>query len=94
MELVDLNATSQVDTSENDAAIEKVNRLPSPKAKATGLQDNDEAELIDILGEDKLASIGESIVEIVRQNDLHKSPCICKKLFRYLSNVIVGWNSV
>ncbi len=53
-----------------------------------------ENELIDILGEDTLKRIGEQIVEIVRQNNLHKSPIVCKKLFSYLSEIIIGWNSV
>jgi hypothetical protein len=53
----------------------------------------DEIELISILGADKLKSIGEQIVEIVRQHDLQKSPDTCKKLFNYLSDVIDGWNT-
>lgn len=53
-----------------------------------------EQELIDLLGEDRLKEIGEQIAEIVRQHDLQRSPEVCKKLFSYLSSVIVGWNSV
>ncbi len=64
------------------------------KPGKSALQNNEEAELIAILGEDKLKSMGECIVDILRQNGLHQSPCVCKKLFHYLSNVIVGWNSV
>lgn len=54
---------------------------------------NDETELISILGADKLKSIGEQIVEIVRQHGLQKSPDTCRKLFNYLSDVIDGWNT-
>ena len=55
---------------------------------------NDETELISILGADKLKSIGEQIVEIVRQHGLQKSPDTCRRLFNYLSDVIDGWNRV
>lgn len=53
-----------------------------------------EKELIALLGEAELKEIGEQLAEIVRQHNLQKSPDICGKLFHYLSNVIVGWNSV
>lgn len=97
MDLLELNVTIHIDTTELDVAIEKVNRLLSLLKIAkemAGSRDDEEAELIYLLGEDRLKSIGECIAEIVRQNDLHKSPCICKKLFHYLSGVIVGWNPV
>lgn len=53
-----------------------------------------ESELLSILGEDELKSIGEQIAEIVRQHGLQRSPDTCRKLFSYLSDVINGWNSV
>lgn len=53
-----------------------------------------EQELISLLGEEKLKSIGEQIAEIVRQHGLHKSPDICRKLFSYLADVIDRWNCV
>lgn len=53
-----------------------------------------EAELLDLLGEERLKCIGEEIAEIVRQHGLQKSPDICRKLFSYLSDVIEGWNCV
>jgi len=96
-ELLELNAAIHIDMAELDAAIEKANRLLVLLEKAkemAGSQNGEEAELIGILGEDRLRSIGECVAEIVRQNGLHKSPYICKKLFHYLSNVIVGWNPV
>lgn len=55
---------------------------------------NSESELLSILGEEELKSIGEEIAEIVRQHNLQKSPDTCRKLFNYLSDVIDGWNRV
>lgn len=53
-----------------------------------------EKELIASLGEERLKEIGEQIADIVRQHDLQKSPDVCRNLFCYLSNVIIGWNCV
>lgn len=53
-----------------------------------------ERELIKILGEEQLKSIGEQLADIVRQHDLQRSPDVCRKLFAYMSDVIDGWNSV
>ncbi len=50
--------------------------------------------LFESVGAEKLKIIGEQIVEIVREHELHKSPDVCQMLFRYLSSVIEGWNCV
>ena len=53
-----------------------------------------EADLINLLGEERLKNIGEQIAEIVRAYGLQKSPAVCRKLFSYLSDVIDNWNWV
>lgn len=50
-----------------------------------------ERELVALLGEDELKSIGEQIADVVRTHDLQQSPDVCRKLFRHMSNVIDGW---
>ena len=64
------------------------NKNPAPQEQGA------EAELLILLGEEKLKNIGEQIAEIVRQHGLQKSPDVCRKLFSYLSDVIEGWNCV
>lgn len=53
-----------------------------------------EAELLSLLGEERLKKIGEQFAEIVRQHDLQKLPDVCRKLFSYMSDVIDNWNCV
>ena len=50
-----------------------------------------ERELVVLLGEDELKSIGEQIADVVRTHDLQQSPDVCRKLFRHMSDVIDGW---
>ena len=50
--------------------------------------------LLESVGAEKLKIIGEQIVEIVREHELHKSPDVCRMLFCYLSSVIEVWNCV
>lgn len=50
-----------------------------------------ERELVALLGEDELKSIGEQIADVVRTHDLQQSPDVCRKLFRHMSDVIDGW---
>lgn len=53
-----------------------------------------EQQLVTILGEDELKSIGEQLAGVVRQHGLQHEPDICKLLFSYTGLVIVGWNCV
>lgn len=53
-----------------------------------------ERELVKLLGESELKDIGEQFAEVVRQHGLQKSPDVCRKLFRYMADVVAGWNCV
>ncbi len=87
--------TGKEEAKEFDIGAVKLSGLPAGHFDSKRAEPADlETELIALLGEGQLKEIGEQFAEIVRQHDLQKSHDICKKLFRYVSKVIVGWNSV
>lgn len=64
------------------------------KKRREGGEGLDEKYLISVLGEANLKNIGEQLAEVVRQHGLQKSPDVCRKLFRYMADVVDGWNCV
>lgn len=53
-----------------------------------------EEHLIKAIGSDELKDIGQEIAKVIMWHGLHKSPDLCRELFAYMSEVIVGWNRV
>lgn len=64
------------------------------KRRGGGERVPNERELVKLLGESELKDIGEQLAEVVRQHGLQKSPDVCRKLFRYMADVVDGWNCV
>lgn len=54
----------------------------------------DEAVLVDLLGEEKLRAVCCDMAETIRKHGLTQSPATCEILFRYMSDVVNGWNCV
>ncbi len=51
-------------------------------------------ELDRILGPDEFKVLGQELALVVAKHELARKPEICEKVFRYMSFVISGWNSV
>lgn len=50
------------------------------------------AEIEADLGAERTKLIVESIALVIAQNGLTRSPELCRKIFRYMSEVVTGWN--
>ena len=46
------------------------------------------------LGEEEAKRIIEDIAQLLAQHELTRNPALCDKLFRYMSAVVSGWNSL
>lgn len=51
-------------------------------------------ELDKLLGAEVFKELGQDLAMVIAQHGLTKEPEICEKVFRYMSFVIRGWNSV
>ena len=59
-------------------------------AEQTALGD----ELDRILGPEEFKALGQDLALVIAKHKLTKEPEICKKVFRYMSFAIFGWNSL
>ena len=46
------------------------------------------------LGEEEARKTIEDIAQLLAQHELTRNPALCDKLFRYMSAVVSGWNSL
>ncbi len=46
------------------------------------------------LGEEEARRIVEDIAQLLARHELTRNPALCDKLFRYMSAVVSGWNSL
>ena len=46
------------------------------------------------LGEEEARKTIEDIAQLLAQHGLTRNPALCDKLFRYMSAVVSGWNSL
>jgi hypothetical protein len=51
-------------------------------------------ELDSILGPEEFKALGQDLALVIANHKLTREPEICKKVFRYMSFVIFGWNSL
>lgn len=58
-------------------------------AEQTALGD----ELDKILGRGEFKALGQDLALVIAKHKLTDKPEICRKVFRYMSFVIFGWNS-
>jgi hypothetical protein len=65
-------------------------KVKEKSAEQTAIGD----ELDRILGSDEFKAIGEDLALVIAKHKLTREPEICEKVFRYMSFVIFGWNSV
>ncbi len=59
-------------------------------AEQTALGD----ELDRILGPKEFKVLGQDLALVIAEHQLTRKPEVCEKVFRYMSFVIFGWNSV
>lgn len=50
------------------------------------------AEIETDLGAERTKLIVEGLALVIAQNGLTRSPELCRKIFRYMSEVVTGWN--
>lgn len=50
------------------------------------------AEIETDLGAERTKLIVEGLALVIAQNGLTRSPELCEKIFRYMSEVVTGWN--
>lgn len=51
-------------------------------------------ELDGLLGPEEFKALGQELALVIARHKLTRSPEICEKVFRYMSFVITGWNSL
>lgn len=51
-------------------------------------------ELDRILGSEEFKTLGQDLAFVIANHKLTREPEICEKVFRYMSFVISGWNSL
>lgn len=51
-------------------------------------------ELDSQLGEDEFKELGQDLAMVIANHHLTREPELCDKVFRYMSFVVQGWNSV
>jgi len=51
-------------------------------------------ELDRILGPKEFKVLGQDLALVIAEHQLTRKPEVCEKVFRYMSFVIFGWNSV
>lgn len=50
------------------------------------------AEIETDLGAERTKHVIEDLALVIAQNELTRSPELCRKIFRYMSEVVTGWN--
>lgn len=51
-------------------------------------------ELDEAIGPDEFKALGEDLALVIAKHKLTRNPKICEKVFRYMSFVILDWNSL
>ena len=51
-------------------------------------------ELDEAIGPDEFKALGQDLALVIAKHKLTRNPKICEKVFRYMSFVILGWNSL